>query len=227
MKLPIPDDWNEDDDGWLLFAMCVPNSKQWRAIIRGRISDITGGRAWDERTGHIKTVQALAWQIYNSIMACKLDELVNEFKRLNAIMAGETLAIVDANGDRHEYDYSDIGMQTRLHQIDQTLAGLKTAVAELQPADNEALVDKLEEIRVVIETRSIADTTAANTRGYKMVEALKSIDAGVVVNLNNALLCGGSGSAGSSGAAASSDSGQITITNDGVDITGELPATTD
>ena len=201
MKLPIPDDWNEDDDGWLLFAMCVPNSKQWRAIIRGRISDITGGRAWDERTGHIKTVQALAWQIYNSIMACKLDELVNEFKRLNAIMAGETLAIVDANGDRHEYDYSDIGMQTRLHQIDQTL----------------------EEIRVVIETRSIADTTAANTRGYKMVEALKSIDAGVVVNLNNALLCGGS----SSGAAASSDSGQITITNDGVDITGELPATTD
>ena len=198
MKLPIPDDWNEDDDGWLLFAMCVPNSKQWRAIIRGRISDITGGRAWDERTGHIKTVQALAWQIYNSIMACKLDELVNEFKRLNAIMAGETLAIVDANGDRHEYDYSDIG-----------------------------LVDKLEEIRVVIETRSIADTTAANTRGYKMVEALKSIDAGVVVNLNNALLCGGSGSAGSSGAAASSDSGQITITNDGVDITGELPATTD
>ncbi len=102
MRLPIPDDWNEETDGYILGLVCFPNSKYWRAIVRGQIQVLAYGRLWDEQTGVIKDVQAIGREIYESFMTCKLDDLVTAMETLNLTIAAqqETLtAIVTALGD--------------------------------------------------------------------------------------------------------------------------------
>lgn len=76
MKVPIPDDWQEADDGYILGLVCIPNSQMWRSLVRGKIQELTRGRVWDEQTGIIKQAQAVGWAIYDSFMTCKLDDLV-------------------------------------------------------------------------------------------------------------------------------------------------------
>jgi hypothetical protein len=81
-QLPIPDDWTEAD-GYILLLACFPNSVLWRSIARGQIHNLTRGRTWDAQTGNIKAVQAIGWQIYDSVMTCKLDDLVTAVETLN------------------------------------------------------------------------------------------------------------------------------------------------
>ena len=81
-QLPIPDDWTETD-GYILLLACVPNSLLWRSIARGQIHNLTRGRTWDAQTGDIKATQAIGWQIYDSLMTCKLDDLVAAVETLN------------------------------------------------------------------------------------------------------------------------------------------------
>lgn len=63
MKLPIPDDWNGED--WSCFQIQWPNSRQYNAILAGFLSFLTRGRVWDEKTGSIRDVQEIGWQIVN------------------------------------------------------------------------------------------------------------------------------------------------------------------
>lgn len=91
-QLPIPDDWQETD-GYVLFLVCVPDSLLWRSIARGQIHNLTRGRTWDKNTGSIKAAQAIGWQIYDSLMACKLDDLVTAVNNLNATLETNGLAL--------------------------------------------------------------------------------------------------------------------------------------
>lgn len=91
-QLPIPDDWLETD-GYLLFLVCVPDSQLWRSIVRGQIHNLTRGRTWDKETGSIKAAQAIGWQIYDSLMTCKLDDLVTAVNNLNATSETNGLAL--------------------------------------------------------------------------------------------------------------------------------------
>lgn len=90
--LPIPDDWLETD-GYTLFLVCVPDSQFWRSIVRGQIHNLTRGRTWDGDTGSIKSAQAIGWQIYDSLMTCKLDDLVTAVNNLNATIETNGLAL--------------------------------------------------------------------------------------------------------------------------------------
>lgn len=102
MKLPIPDDWNEETDGYILGLVCFPNSLLWRSIVRGQIQVLSYGRLWDEQTGIIKDVQVIGQKIYESFMACKLDDLVTAVEALNlTIQTQQTQleAIVTALGN--------------------------------------------------------------------------------------------------------------------------------
>jgi hypothetical protein len=180
MKIPIPDDWTEAEDGYALVFMCIPFSQQWRAVIRGRIADIAGGRVWDERTGRVKAVQEIGREIFNSMAICKLDDLLVEFKRLNAILAGEKLTLI-INGQTTVWDYEDNGLVPTLLQLapdPDGLANIATAITDSLDIEQTALVAKLEELRTMLETRSIAETTAANTRsGYEqaLLNAIENI----------------------------------------------------
>lgn len=173
MKLPIPDDWIEERDGYVLALVCVPNSLQWRAIARGRFADLTGGRIWDEKTGRIKAVQVIAREIFDSMAMCKLDELLIQFKRLNAILAGEELTVIQ-DGVTSHWDYTETGL-----------------VPTLEDMSPVATVNKLEDLRVMLETRMTAETTAANTRSYNEQQILSDIADAVEVldqEFNTALI---------------------------------------
>src|SRR5690606_24840029 len=54
-KLPIPDDW--DGETWRDICIMVPDSPDWRAVIRGQFDELSRGRTWDETTGVITDVQ--------------------------------------------------------------------------------------------------------------------------------------------------------------------------
>ncbi len=192
MKLPIPDDWNEDDNGWVSLLMCVPNSKMWRAIIRGAISDLTGGRAWDERTGRITAVQVIAWQIYGSIEMGCVEELVKSNRMLVAALLGQQVDLEQPMP--LEVDFTETGMTPRLVaalseleltttvdptpvtvQVDPTPVNITVDPASVT-IDNTGLIAKLEELQTMLETRSIAETTAANTRSESEQALLNAIE---------------------------------------------------
>lgn len=122
----IPSDWKEDQDGYALVFFCLPNSRAWRGLITGIIESLTFGWSWNEKTGRIKDVQAIGREIFETMGICKLDDLLIEFQRLNAILAGETLNVT-RNGLPLEYDYRENG-------IGPLLAGLKlSAIVNVEP----------------------------------------------------------------------------------------------
>lgn len=128
MRLPIPNDWNEETDGYILGLVCFPNSLLWRAIVRGQIQVLGYGRLWDEQTGIIKDVQAIGRQIYESFMTCKLDDLVTQLETLNSIMQTQ---------------------QAQLEAIVTALGNIQTAIPSLT---NEDLEDDLANVWGVLQS---------------------------------------------------------------------------
>jgi predicted component of type VI protein secretion system len=218
MRQPVPTDWEEERDGYLLAFMCIPNSQTWRAIIRGKIADLTGFNNWDKKTGYVLPVIELAQGIFDSMGMCKLDDLVTEFKRLNAILAGEELTVVQ-NGVTRHWDYTNSGLVPTLEDLAPTgtvakleelksmletrlvaettaantrsdlerqiLASIAAQIADLDPYNDSNLVAKLESLKSMLETRLVAETTAANTRAQQLLAAIKDIDASTAINLIN------------------------------------------
>lgn len=124
MKLPVPSDW--DGESYALMLVCIPDSVQWKAIVRGAIYGLTWWKSWDNQTGDTYTVRDIANEIYESIMVCKLDDLVSEFKRLNAILSGEQITL-DIDGTPTTFDYSETGISPRLTH----LSGINSNTANL------------------------------------------------------------------------------------------------
>lgn len=77
MKMPIP---SLDNLEFCNFAICWPDTQEWRAILIGLITTPGRGRFWDEKTGQITSVQEVGQQILEhnlplekSLMACTDD----------------------------------------------------------------------------------------------------------------------------------------------------------
>lgn len=62
MRLPIPNDW--DSASWECYQIVWPQSVKWTAVLLGLLSQPMRGRTWDERTGIIRDVQAVGWDIW-------------------------------------------------------------------------------------------------------------------------------------------------------------------
>ncbi len=75
-KWTIPSDWNEERDGYMCYVMCVPNSRQWRGIFDGQISDLAYGRNWNKHTGSIIDNQFIAREVFESMCAARCDEII-------------------------------------------------------------------------------------------------------------------------------------------------------
>lgn len=85
-RLPQPSDWVEND-GWGFLLVCVPDSDQWRGMVKGQLEDL--GRAWSYRlsTGTI----ADTIQTGRQIMACDFDlqQMVDKLQCIcDAVLAG-------------------------------------------------------------------------------------------------------------------------------------------
>lgn len=75
-KWTIPSDWDEETDGFQLAVICVPNSRQWRGIFTGQISDLSYGRNYNKLTGTITDAQAVARDIFESMAMTCLDDMI-------------------------------------------------------------------------------------------------------------------------------------------------------
>lgn len=63
----IPGDYVEGETEWMTVMLCIPNTREWRAVVDGSIYNLTRGRNWDERTGIVKVAQVLGQRIYGSM----------------------------------------------------------------------------------------------------------------------------------------------------------------
>ncbi len=98
-KWVIPSDWNEETDGFQLAVLCIPNSREWRGVFVGQISDLAYGRNWNKKTGVILDVQLIAREIFESMSMTCLDDLITALQCIceqNTIMAAKTAEIAQA-----------------------------------------------------------------------------------------------------------------------------------
>lgn len=89
MKLPIPNDWNESQNGYCLLVACIPNSPKWRAIYSGKFYELTWYYVWDKETGWINDAKAISNQVYRSICMANCDDLVLALNRIAAALEGD------------------------------------------------------------------------------------------------------------------------------------------
>lgn len=97
-SLPIPDDWDEETDGYETAIFCFPNSPDWKATIRGMFFGMAYGPIWDEKTGSIKETQDIFLEMEDSLsMACnaELDRIATAIEAMND-KATEALEYVDS-----------------------------------------------------------------------------------------------------------------------------------
>lgn len=88
-QLPIPSDWTEETDGFLVKIACCPNSVQWSGIFDGALYNLAQGRTWKASTGTITTAQTIGRGIFNSIMTC---DIQTDLARIATALEGiETL----------------------------------------------------------------------------------------------------------------------------------------
>lgn len=93
-QLAIPTDWTEED-GYILYLVCCPNSAQWQGALKGQIWKLATGRFWNERTGTVTEARDIGREIWNSLMTCKLDDLVAAFDTLNVTIQAQQQALAD------------------------------------------------------------------------------------------------------------------------------------
>lgn len=96
-RWPIPDPTEEGySDQTAVVLFCIPNTPDWRRLITGIIDSLSFGWAWDERTGHIKTVQATGRDIFESM--CIMDCTVFERMAVATEAIAAALNATDKNG---------------------------------------------------------------------------------------------------------------------------------
>ncbi len=65
--LLIPDDWDEQADGYTFLVAQAPNSPLWRASVRGSLFFLTREYQWDAETGDQAAAAARGKDIFDSI----------------------------------------------------------------------------------------------------------------------------------------------------------------
>ena len=73
MRVPIPQDWNGED--WACYQVHWPASDAWTALLLGFLSYPMRGRYWDERTGSIRDIQQVGFEIWarsSDLLPCAL-----------------------------------------------------------------------------------------------------------------------------------------------------------
>lgn len=70
--MSVPDA-NYDSEDILTVVFCIPNTPDWRQAVTALLSNLTYGRAYDDRTTNIKLAQEIGRKIFNSMQMCNLE----------------------------------------------------------------------------------------------------------------------------------------------------------
>lgn len=119
----IPNDWDEQIDGYVSYMLCCPNSPDWKAYVTGAIYELTRGRGWDEDTGSIIQTQNIAKEIFESMTNC--NDLERAIRQLTAVVGGQQMDLTVPIPDTADYTNDIWG--------EQTLDELISAIQALQP----------------------------------------------------------------------------------------------
>jgi len=80
-RVPVPDDWTENDGYTLLWA-CIPNSPDWRAIYSGAFYELSYWNKWDPDTGDTLAARDKAKEIWENLCMANCDDLLTQLTRI-------------------------------------------------------------------------------------------------------------------------------------------------
>lgn len=110
MQMPMPDDW--DGASFCRWAICWPDSNQWRAILHGLVETPTRGRFWDFDTGNFESLRdsflpayEYNYQLQEVVMACG-DTAISDALNNIAVALGR-LSAGGGGGNCASYCYSE------------------------------------------------------------------------------------------------------------------------
>lgn len=135
-QFQIPDDWNQEEDGYVSVLFCIPNSRKWRGLIVGLIDSLAFGWSWDKQTGNIKDTQAIGREIFESMLMGCLEpffgNLIITQRLLIAAITGQTINLADPLPSG-EVDFSSVGLSPKFEGANGNIALAVEALAtELQ-----------------------------------------------------------------------------------------------
>lgn len=107
MKLLIPDDWDEETDGYACVFACIPNSPMWRAVYRGVFYQLTWWHAWDKDTGSINGAKAIANQVYEELCMANCQDIVTQLTRIADALEAIEAKTPDTTSDQETKEILD------------------------------------------------------------------------------------------------------------------------
>lgn len=99
--MSVPDT-NYDSEDILTVVFCVPNTPDWRQAVTALLSNLTYGRAYDDRTTNIIEALAVGRKIFNSMQLCNLEV------HLEAIATYAERIASALDGGQQRYSIADI-----------------------------------------------------------------------------------------------------------------------
>lgn len=86
MRVPIPDDWDEEQDGYCIMLACIPNSVLWRAVFEGLFYATTWWKYWDRDTGDIYAVREITREVFKGLCMATCNDLIIELQALVTVL---------------------------------------------------------------------------------------------------------------------------------------------
>lgn len=90
---PIPDDWNDETDGWAVGLFLFPNSTKWGMIVRTVLRTLSRGRFWARDSGTITTAQDAGRLAHMSFTYVSFQELLDAINAIRTAIQSQELAV--------------------------------------------------------------------------------------------------------------------------------------
>lgn len=187
-KAKIPDDWDEQTDGYCLLFTCIPNSPLWRAFYRGQFYDPTYWVFWDLDTGIVNDAKAVANQVYEELCMANCEDIVTALNNiaLSLQTEGVTKAVRELT--------AVIGSQQRdltapiPDIVDYSQTGITHALYDDQGERFANFIDQIEENLAGINANLVLVNNGVSTVNATLNETLQTqAEGGLPDNINERL----------------------------------------
>jgi len=81
-RIPVPEDWNEETDGYTVLLACIPNSPDWRSIYSGAFYELSFWAKWDPQTGDTLAARDLGKQVWEGLCMANCADLLTQLTRI-------------------------------------------------------------------------------------------------------------------------------------------------
>lgn len=82
LLLSVPEDWDEEQDGYSLMLACIPNSPHWHTIYYGLMRRLTWWTVWSFDGASVNEAKSQAEQAYRSVIMADLQNIEQSLDRM-------------------------------------------------------------------------------------------------------------------------------------------------